>query len=96
MENYGKEFYGLRFVLDEKGHNRGSVTDAYCVGLGARHGGCEYVAALYSLKDLLNSKRGGGGVTSIPCRKIRGPTSNTTAWELKDLLVRRGHSFPVH
>ena len=86
-KTYGKEFYGLRFVLNEKGYNRGSVIDAYCVCLGARHGGFRNVTALCSLKDLLNSKRGGGGGShSIPRRKIRRPTPNTTACELKICL----------
>ena len=64
-KTYGKEFYGLRFVLDEKGYTRGSVIEAYCVCLGARHGGFRNVTALCSLKDLLNSKQGGGGGVTV-------------------------------
>ena len=56
-------------MLDEKGYTRGSVIEAYCVCLGARHGGFRNVTALCSLKDLLNSKQGGGVTVLHPIQQ---------------------------
>ena len=81
-----KSFKGYGLCWMRKGTLvHGSVIDAYCVCLGERHDGFRNVTAPCSLKDLLN--RGGGGRRhSIPHRKIRRPTPNTTACELKICL----------
>ena len=45
-------------------------------------------AALYSLRNLLNTK-GEDSITSKPCQWIRRPKPDTTPCELKDLPVRK-------
>ena len=60
-----KDYYDLRFILEGKGRNKGSVIEAFCKCKGGRDGGCKHIgAAMYSLEALLNCS-GEDSVTSV-------------------------------
>ena len=53
----GKEYYDLRSVVESRGANWGSVLQTKCKCKGGRDGGCKQIAAaMYSLKDFLNTQ----------------------------------------
>lgn len=53
----GKEYYDLWFIVEGRGSNWDSVLQAKCECKGSRDGGCKHIAAaMYSLKDLLNTR----------------------------------------
>ena len=69
----GKEYYDLWFIVEGRGSNWDSVLQAKCKCKGSRDGGCKHIAAaMYSLKDLLNT-RGKDSVTSGPCIWVKKP-----------------------
>ena len=85
----GKEYYDLRFVVEGRVANRGSVLRAKCKCKGGRDGGCKHIAAaMYSLEDLLNT-RGKDSVTSGPCIWVKKTSSNTKSCEVKDLVIKK-------
>jgi len=76
--NEGKDHNDLWFILEGKGANGGSVLQERCKCKGGRDGAYKLhiAAAIYALKDLLNT-RGEDSVTSGPCVWVRRPRANT-------------------
>ena len=90
-----KKFYDLWFIFEGRGANRDSVLDAFCKCKGGRDGGCKHIAAaMYSLKDMLNT-RGEDSVTSDPCKWVRKPLVNVEPCEVKHLIITKDKVAPV-
>ena len=85
----GKKFYDVWFILEDNGVNKGSVLKARCICKGGRDGGCKHIsAAMYPLKDLLNT-RSEDSVTSGTCRWLKRPTSSSKPCEAKHLKIAK-------
>ena len=83
------DHYGLWFILEGKGPNKGTVIDAFCKCKGGRDGGCKHISAeMYSLEELLNTP-GEMSVTSGPCLWVAKPKSSTEPCEVKELDVKK-------
>ena len=90
----GKQFYDLWFIVEGKGVNRGSVVKVRCVCKGGHDGGCKHIAAaMYSLKDLLNTL-GEDSTTSGLCQWMKKPTTDSRPCEVKDLQIKKS-VFPL-